>query len=182
MLKYLFVTAATAIVNLALVSTNPGQIANAAIDSVPSILPISQDKLITKDELKPAHLNSQQQSDVRGIHRTLSEFYQGFNEYSVNRMERAVVAEATEGKERLRQIFAEIKSSQTDMSIEVQNIELVSLSKQNASVLVDQLTKFRGSRGAASLKHSVSISLVKKRGQWKIIDSDMVGKVTGGTR
>jgi hypothetical protein len=177
MLKYLFFTAATAIVNLVLVSTNTVQIANAAIDSAPSTLPISQDKLITKDAettQKPAHLNAQQQSDVKNIHRTLSEFYRGFNQYSVNQMERAAVPSGDEGKERLRGMFAELKAARVDMSIEVQNIELVSLSERNAMVRIDQLTKFRSPKGAGSVQHSVSLALVKDRGQWKISDGNIV--------
>jgi len=43
MLKYLLVAGTTTIVNLVLVSTNPVQIANAAIDPSLSIVPSSSD-------------------------------------------------------------------------------------------------------------------------------------------
>jgi hypothetical protein len=88
MSKYLFVTAATALINLVLVTTNTIQIANAAMDSSFSLTVTSQDKLIVKGE-KPTHLNAQQQSDVKSIHRTLTEFYRGLNEYNVERMARS---------------------------------------------------------------------------------------------
>jgi ketosteroid isomerase-like protein len=172
MFKYLLITAATAIVNLVLVSTYPVQIADAAIDSVQSISPIDRDKLITKEE-KPIQLNTKQQSDVESIRKTLTEFYRGFNEYSVDRMERVVVPVAGKGKETLQKMFSQLKSSRVDMSIEVRGIELVSLSEHNALVRIEQSTKVSGRRGKAKMQHSVSIALVKNRGSWKISDSDM---------
>ena len=173
MFKYLLITAATAIVNLVLVSTYPVQIADAAIDSVRSISPIDLDKLITKEE-KPVQLNTKQQSDVQSIRKTLTEFYRGFNEYSADRMEQVVVSSVGKGKKNLQNMFSQLKSARVDMSIEVLGIELVSLSEHNALVVIEQSTKVSGPRGKAKMQDSISIALVKNRGSWKISDSDMI--------
>ena len=98
MLKYLLVAGTTAIVNLVLVSTNPVQIANAAIDPSLSIAPNSQEKLITKDE-KPDRVNTHQQADIQNIYQTLTQFYRGMNEHSVARMEKVAVLTSAQDQE-----------------------------------------------------------------------------------
>jgi hypothetical protein len=175
MFKYLLITATTAIFTSSLVTTNPIQMANAAIDSAPSTLADTQAKLITKED-KPTHINARQQSDIQAIHHTLSEFYRGLNEYSVDRMARVAVTASASEKEYLRNLFKRLKSDRVDMSIEVQNIELVSLSEHNALVKVTQVMKARGSQKAVSSQQSASIGLVKYQGKWKISDSNTAMK------
>jgi hypothetical protein len=177
MSKYLFVTAATALINLVLVTTNTVQIANASMDAGSSLAVTSQDKLIVKGEKpskNPAHLNAQQQSDVKGIHRTLTEFYRGLNEYNVDRMARVAVTTSNNEKAYMQRIFDKLKAYNVDMSIEVQDIELISLSDHNAIVKVTQLMRARGSGRAMSSQQSSSFSLVKNQGRWRVIDSNTV--------
>jgi hypothetical protein len=175
MSKYLFVTAATALINLVLVATNTIQIANAGMDTSSSLIVTSQDKLIVKGE-KPAHLNAQQQSDVRSIHRTLTEFYRGLNEYNVDRMARVAVGTSNDEKAYTQRMFDRLKSYRVDVSVEVQGIELISLSDHNALVNVTQLVKARGSGKALSSQQSSSLSLVKNQGRWRISDASTVIK------
>jgi hypothetical protein len=177
MSKYLFVTAATALINLVLVTTNTVQIANASMDAGSSLAVTSQDKLIVKGEKpskNPAHLNAQQQSDVKGIHRTLTEFYRGLNEYNVDRMARVAVTTSNNEKAYMQRIFDKLKAYNVDMSIEVQDIELISLSDHNAIVKVTQLMRARGSGRAMSSQQSSSFSLVKNQSRWRVIDSNTV--------
>jgi hypothetical protein len=171
MLKYVFVTVLTAIVNLGLVSTDNAQIANASVD----IAPIGHDKLITKDD-SPTYSVTAQKSDIKKIHRTLTEFYRGLNEQNVERMARVAVLDSNSDKEYLRSTFARLKSYGIDMSIEVQNIELISLSENNARVKVTQLMKARGSQRAVRSQQLASVMLVKYEGSWKVSDTDTVMK------
>ncbi|WP_310410269.1 hypothetical protein [Chamaesiphon sp. OTE_8_metabat_110] len=173
MLKYVFVTAATALVNLVLVANTNVQTANADADLAPAIDSIAADKLITKDD-KPVSYNAVQQADIKSIHRTLTEFYRGLNEHNVDRMARVSVMASDSDKEYLRRTFARLKSSGVDMSIEVQNIELVSLSGNNARVEIAQLMKARGAQRAIKSQQSTSIALVKYRGRWKVSDGETV--------
>ncbi len=171
MLKYVFVTVLTAIVNLGLVATNNAQIANASVD----IEPIGHDKLITKDDTSNYSVTAQK-SDIKKIHRTLTEFYRGLNEQNVERMARVAVLDSNSDREYLRSTFARLKSYGIDMSIEVQNIELISLSEHNARVKVTQLMKARGSQRAVRSQQLASVMLVKYEGSWKVSDTDTVLK------
>ena len=176
MLKYLSIAAATAIVNLVLVPPHSAQLTNAQTISVRSISQPSQDKLIAKDEEKPAHINASQQSDVRGIHQTLTQFYRGLNEGSVDRMARVSVSASVSEKEYLRNVFTRLKSAHVDISVEIQNIELISLSAKNALVKIDQLVTARSTQRSGSVQQSSSVTLIKDRGQWKISDGSTVIK------
>ena len=171
MLKYVFVTVLTAIVNLGLVATDNAKIANASVD----IAPIAHDKLITKDD-SPTYSVTAQKSDIKKIHRTLTEFYRGLNEQNVERMARVAVLDSNSDREYLRSTFARLKSYGIDMSIEVQNIELISLSENNARVKVTQLMKARGSQRAVRSQQLASVMLVKYAGSWKVNDTDTVMK------
>jgi hypothetical protein len=173
MLKYVFVTAATALVNLALVTTINVRAAAASGDFAPAIESISGDKLITKDD-KPSFNSASQQVDIKNIHKTLTEFYRGLNEHNVDRMARVSVMASDSDKEYLRRTFARLKSSGVDMSIEVQNIELVSLSTNNARVEISQVMKASGAQRSIKSQQSASIVLVKYRGRWKVSDGDTV--------
>jgi hypothetical protein len=175
MLKYLFVTGATAIVNLVLVATNNIQIVHAIGDPIPSTVQVDRGKLIVKDE-KHTYSDAQQQSDIKSIHQTLTEFYRGLNEYNVDRMARVAILTSDSDKAYLRRTFARLKSYGVDMSVEVQNIELVSLSEHNARVKITQIVKAKGSQQSISSQQLASVVLVKYRGRWKVSDSDTVMK------
>jgi excinuclease UvrABC nuclease subunit len=175
MLKYLPITALAAIVNLVLVATNSSQIASAQIAPTRSISADRHQKLITKDEI-PTHINSQQKSDIKGIHRALTQYYRGFNEYSIERMERATVPGSITEAGYLRDFFSRLRSAGVAVSVEVENIELVSLSENNALVNIDQVMKMRGSQRSATSKQAATIALVKYRGQWRISDGNTVIK------
>jgi phage I-like protein len=170
MSKYLFVTTATALVNLVLVATHTIGVANAQMAPSHSLTVTSQDKLIVKGE-KPAHLNAQQQSDVKGIYRTLTEFYRGLNEYNVERMARVAISTSNNEKEYTQRMFDRLKSYRVDVSVEVQDIELITLSDNSASVKVTQLVKARGSGRAMNSQQSSSLSLIKQQGRWRISDA-----------
>ncbi|AFY94128.1 hypothetical protein [Chamaesiphon minutus] len=175
MLKYLPITAFAAIVNLVFVATSLIQTANATVDPTISIATNEYQKLITKDE-KPSQINAQQRNDIKSIHRVLTQYYRGFNEYSVERMERATVPGSVTEQGYLRDFFARMRSAGVGMSVEVENIELVSISENNALVTIDQVMKVRGQRGSATSHQSASIALTKYRGQWKISDGNTVIK------
>lgn len=172
MLKYLLIAGTTAIVNLGLVTTDSIRLANAAMVSTPSAATVSQDKLITKDE-KPVSINSaRQQSDLKSIRKVLTQYYRGFNEHSLEQMERAIVPGSITEQGYLRNFFSKLKSDRVDMSIEVQNIELVSLSANNALVKIDQVMKATRFERMFTSQQSASVALVRYRGQWKISDSN----------
>jgi hypothetical protein len=175
MLKYLPITVTTAIVNLVLVSTTTVQIANAALAPVTSTPSIDRGQLIAKGE-KSAHISAQQQSDVQSIHQTLTQFYRGLNEYSVDRMARAAVPASAHEKEYLQRLFNRLRSARVDVSVEIKNIELVSLSAHNALVKIDQIVTAKGPERSGIVQQSSSIALVKYRGQWKVADGDTVTK------
>ncbi|PSB58698.1 hypothetical protein [Chamaesiphon polymorphus] len=175
MLKYLPLTVLAAISNLVLVSTNSILTASATIDPTRSISADEHQKLITKDE-KPSQINAQQRSDIKSIHRVLTQYYRGFNEYSVERMERATVPGSVTEQGYLRGFFARMRAAGVGMSIEVENIELVSISENNALVNIDQVMKVRGQGGSATSHQLSSIALTKYRGQWKISDGNTVIK------
>jgi hypothetical protein len=175
MLKYLPITVLAAIVNLVLVATNWSQTAYATTDPTISISVDEHQKLITKDE-KPNQTNAQQRADIKSIHRVLTQYYRGFNEYSVEQMERATVPGSVTEQGYLRDFFAKMRSTRVGISVEVENIELVSISENNALVNIDQVMKMRGQRGSATSHQSASIALIKYRGQWKISDGNTVIK------
>ncbi len=175
MLKYLSIATTTALVNLVLVSTNTVQIANATTVSIPVTSSNSQVQLIAKGD-NSAHINAQQQSDIKNIRQTLTQFYRGLNEYNIERMARVAVPGSDKDKEYLRGVFAKLKAYHVDMSIEVENIELVSLSATNALVKVNQVMKAQGPGKSMVSKNSSSLALVKYRGQWKISDMKSINQ------
>jgi hypothetical protein len=171
MLKYLLITGTTVIINLSLIATDNIRIVNAATVSTILPSPVSQDKLITKEE-KPVQINARQQSDVKSIRQVLTQYYRGFNQHSIEKIERTIVPGSVTEQGYLRDFFSQIKSNRVDVSIEVQNIELVSLSANNALVKIDQVMKANGSQRTMTSQQSASVALVRYRGQWKISDSN----------
>ena len=174
MLKYSFIVGTTAIVNLVLVLTNPPQIANAAPEFGESA-PISQSKLITKDS-KSLQINAKQQSDIQRIHETLTQYYRGFNEYNIERMQRVSISVSPSEKKYLQDMFSQLKSAHVDMSVEVQNIELVSLSANHAVIQVEQVMKAHGPLKSITSQQSASVMLTKYQGKWRISDGNTVIK------
>jgi hypothetical protein len=174
MLKYSFIAGTTAIVNLVLVFTNPPQIANAAPDFGEST-PISQSKLITKDS-KSLQINAKQQSELQRIHETLTQYYRGFNEYNVERMERVSISVSPSEKKYLQDMFSQLRAAHVDMSVEVQNIELLSLSANNALIKVEQVMKAHGPLKSMTSQQSASVMLTKYQGKWRISDGNTVVK------
>jgi hypothetical protein len=182
MLKYLSIAAATAIINLVLVSTSSAQIASDRAVSIQSMSSQAQDKLIAKDEEQLAHINANQQSDVQGIHKALTQFFKGLNEGSVERMARVSVSTSASEKEYLRNVFSRLKASHVDVSVEIQNIDLVSLSTNNALVKIEQLITAKGAQRSGIVRQSSSVALIKNRGQWKISDGSTVIKSVSSDR
>lgn len=134
----------------------------------------SQHQLIAK-QAKSANVNTQQ-ADVEAIHQTLTQFYRGVNELDLDRMTRATLIVPAAEKAYTRRMFDRLKASRVDFSVEVRNIELVSISPHNALVKVEQLVKSRSSSGASEIQGTSSIALIKTKGKWKISDNDTVMK------
>ncbi|WP_373542655.1 hypothetical protein [Chamaesiphon sp.] len=173
MLKYSVIAGTTAIINLVLVLTNPPQIVNAV--EFEGLTSISHEKLIIKDT-KSIQIDAKQQSDLQGIHETLTQYYRGFNEYNIDRMERVSISVSPAEKKYLQGIFAQLRAAQVDMSVEVQNIELVSLTANNALINVEQVMKTKSPLRSMTSQQSASVMLTKYRGKWKISDGNTVVK------
>ncbi len=173
MLKYLFIAGTTAIVNLVLVFTSSPQIASAAMELRGSASSISQDKLITKDS-KSIRIDAHQQSDIQSIHNTLTQYYRGFNEGSITRMEQVSVAITPAEKQSLRELFTKFKAYHIDWSVEVGNIELLSLSSSNALVNIQHTMKMQGPQKSGAIQQLVSISLLKQHGKWKVSNDKLL--------
>jgi hypothetical protein len=166
MLKPLLL-ATTTIVQLAIVSTSTLQIAHATIIVTPSSTHL--DRSIANGD-RTNHINAQQQSDVNGIHATLTQFYGGMNEYNVDRMARVATPTTEDKKQAMRQSFARAKAAGMDISFQIKNIELVSLSDRQATVKIEQLVTGKKDGNTKSDLQAVSITLVKYRGSWKVGD------------
>jgi hypothetical protein len=175
MLKPLLLASTATIFQLVLVSTNTLGIAPTATantftashqqEAVSSTESLST--LISKSD-KSAHINSQQQSDVKGIHRTLTQFYRGLNEYDVDRMARVAMPASEQEKSFLRTQFSKFRSARVRVSVEVKNIELLSLSDRQATVNIEQFITTRAPQGLYTNTYTASVVLVKDRGQWKV--------------
>ena len=63
-----------------------------------------------------------------------------------------------------------ILSNHVDSSNEVLSIELISLSKQNAMVKVEEILRARQGNQSKEFKRSLLFKMVKTNGLWKIIN------------
>ncbi len=135
----------------------------------------TQDKLIVKDA-KVHQPIAPQQFDLDGIHRTLTQFYSGINEYNFDRMAQAAVAVSAGERASVNHMFAKLKAQQIDLSFEIENIELVSLDRGSAVVKIEQLMSIRGPKGAGTSQQSALVTLVRKHGKWKIANNDTIFK------
>jgi hypothetical protein len=169
--RHLWKKIAITILPLSLTALSGISSANAAIESKPQIA--SQHQSIAKQD-KSANVNAKQQADINSIHQTITQFYRGMNEFDVDRMERASLSVPAAAKASMRRIFTRLKANDIDMSIEVRNIELVSLSQNNAIVKIDQVVKGRKGNRSTESKQTASLMLVKYNGKWKIGDTDTI--------
>ena len=80
---------------------------------------------------------------------------------------RSIVAE----KAFNRNLFREVKANHIDLSNEVLSVELISLSKQNAMVKVEEILRARQGNQSKELKRSLLFKMVKTNGLWKIINA-----------
>ncbi len=172
MLKPLLL-ALTTLLPLTFGSINTAQTAHAVTRITPS--QGSPQQLMAKGD-KSSHTTAQQQSDVKNIHQTLTQFYRGINEYDVESMSRAVVMSSASEKAYMQRLFNRLKSYHVDMSVEVQNIDLLKLSDRNAMVKINLAMKSRTSKKAVNSQQSSILALVKYQGKWKISDADTVMK------
>ncbi len=164
MLKQLFTPQSLALISLVAISTTAIP-ANAETGVFTSA--IAQDKLIVKEE-KVTEVNADRQADLTAIHQTLTQFYRGLNEYSVDRLVVVSVAASADEREYARQMFSQLKSAGIDISIEIKRIELVSLSDRQATLNIDQLLTIRKSHKSANSRQFASVELIKQRGRWRV--------------
>ncbi len=150
--------------------------ANAAIESKPQV--VSQHQFIAKQN-KSANVDAQQQADIDSIHQTITQFYRGMNEFDVDRMAKVSLSVPAADKAYMRRLFSRLKANNIDMSIEVRNIELISLSQNNALIKIDRIVKGRRGKISTESKQTASLTLVKYQGKWKIGDSDTIVKSIG---
>jgi hypothetical protein len=169
--QHLWLRIAIVILPLSLTALSGISSAHAATESKSQ--GASQHQFIAKQD-KSANVNARQQADIESIHQTITQFYRGMNEFDVDRMARSSLSISAADKAYMRRIFSRLKSNNIDMTIEVRNIELVSLSEHNALVKIDQIVKgHRGDRSTESMQTG-SLMLVKYHGKWKIGDSDTI--------
>lgn len=133
-------------------------------------------QLIAKQDRSSANVNRQQQADIESIHQTLTQYYRGANELSVERMERASLSLSADDRASNQKMFHEIKVNHINFSVEVDNIELLSMSGQKATVKVDEVMKISQGLRAGGLKRSVSFMMVKVNGIWKIVNFNNLKK------
>jgi hypothetical protein len=131
---------------------------------------------IAKQDRSSANINHQKQTDLEGIHQTLTQYYSGANELNVEQMERASLSLSADDKASNQQIFNEIKVNHINLSVEVQNIELLSMSGQKATVKVDEVMKLSKGLRSGGLQRSVAFMMVKVNGKWKIVNFNNLKK------
>jgi hypothetical protein len=159
------------LVDSAIVSTTTLQTANATIIVAQSSTHL--DRSIAKGYLSD-RINAQQQSDIDGIHATLTQFYGGINEYNVDRMARLATPIAKSNKECIRQSFARAKDAGVNISFEIKNIELISLSDSQAKVKIEQLASRQMDGRLVSERRFFGTNLVKYHGSWKVVYSKAI--------
>mgnify|MGYP000426790641 CR=1 FL=1 len=158
----------TALFPLAVTIMYGGVHANAAIRTVPESTRDPQ--LIANQDLFSANINRQQQADIEGIYQTLTQRYRGINELNAERIERTLLSVSVAEKAFNRNLFRELKANHVDSSNEVLSIELISLSKQNAMVKVEEILRARQGNQSKEFKRSLLFKMVKTNGLWKIIN------------
>ena len=159
----------TALFPLAVTIIYGGVHANATIRTVPES--IIDRQLVANQDISSANINRQQQADIEGIHQTLTQRYRGINELNAERIERTLLSVSVAEKAFNRNLFREIKANHVDSSNEVLSVELVSLSKQNAMVKVEEIIRLRQGNESKELKRSLLFKMVKNNGLWKIINA-----------
>ncbi len=143
--------------------------ANAAITNVQKSTRDHQ--LIANQDLSSANINHQQKADIEGIYQTLTQRYLGINELNAERIEKPLLSVSVSEKTFNRNLIRELKANHIDVSNEVLSVELVSLSKQNAMVKVEEILRARHGKESKELKRSLLFKMVKNNGLWKIINA-----------
>jgi hypothetical protein len=164
LLKHLSIVKITAVVCAILATTL--QIANASPSSVASI---DRDNLTVKPK-KETSTNIDRQSEVESIHKTLTQTYRGLNGCNVNLVAKHVLMRG--------RYLSDLDNScnlrrQGDLQLnyEVKNIELVSLSGNNATVNIylSQTFQYHRVMKRPSIQNqSISCVLIKDDGRWKV--------------
>ncbi len=130
-------------------------------------------KLIVKGE-EIIDTKAVEQSNIEGIHKTLTQFYRGMNEYNVDRMVKASLSVSLEERQSVSKMFDRLKSDGVDISVEIKNIELVSFSGNMATVNIDQLLTIRKFNRSANARQFAAVELVKNRGRWRVSRSNTI--------
>lgn len=160
-----------------LVAISIDSIQTVQAKTVVSYTPITHHQLIAKGG-RANYTNAQQQSDIKNIRQTLSTFYRGFNQSSVSTMALATETATKQERASMQGMFDRLKAVGADMSIEIQSIELVSLTDRTAVVKMAQRIRVTSPKRSGTFQSSSAIKLVKNRGQWKISDGKTaMGKV-----
>jgi hypothetical protein len=162
MLKYSSIAAATTLTSFLLASAGSIQTASASEYSAGSR---------TDNSVANANkvANNPSQSDLNGIHRALNDYYGGFNEANVDRLEQGA-ALSRDTKKTIKEFFTITKNLRIGMFIEVTDIQLVALSNSNAVLSVKENWQLTGPNGSQNNRKSDSIKLIKDRGRWKVAD------------
>ena len=133
-------------------------------------------QLITKLDTSPVNVTSQQQADIKGINQTLTQYYRGANELNSERIGRAWISYSATKKASDRDLFGEIKANHIDTSVEVKNIELLSLSEHNATLEVEEVIRLKKSNRPRELQRLLKFTMVKINNSWKITGIDNMRK------
>jgi hypothetical protein len=174
--QHLWQRIAITILPLSLTALSGMSSAHAAIESKAQVA--SQPQFIAKQN-KSADVDAQQQADIDSIHQTITQFYRGMNEFDVDRMAKVSLSVPAAEKAYMQRVFNRLKANNINMSVEVRNIELISLSQNNALIKIEQIVKGRKGKISTESKQTASLSLVKYQGKWKIGDSDTIVKSIG---
>jgi hypothetical protein len=174
MLKPLLIATAT-LFSATFVSLNTAQVTNATIQSHP--VQNGHQELIASSN-KSSHISAQKQSDIKGIHETLTQFYRGINQYDAESISQVFMTPSPRGKASTKLFFDKLKSQRVEMSVEVQNMKFLSLSAHNAVVEINlsAKAKARTESEEAIAVHATTLTFVKYHGKWKITDAENVMK------
>jgi hypothetical protein len=166
MLKPLLIATAT-LFSATFVSLNTAQVANAAIQSHP-VQNVHQELIASSN--KSSHISAQKQSDIKSIHKTLTQLYRGVNQYDVESMFQTFAPSHANYKPRLRRLFNQFEADRITMSVEIQKIELLSLSPNNATIKIDLARNYAANGRSFNTTETTTFDMAKYHGKWKISD------------
>jgi hypothetical protein len=172
MLKPLLITTAT-LFSATLVSVTTALAANAATQSHP--VQTGHQELIARGN-KSSHISAQKQSDIKSIHKVLTDIYRGFNNQDADLIQNALANPSAADKIYVQRLFKRWQSMNIDVSYEVQSIQLLSLTGHTAKVKVSESATAVVRGGTGNALGDSTLTLVKYKGKWKISDADSVIK------